>query len=278
VLSAIFPWIRAASVAACVVLVAGAFLAAGCGGGEEEEEPAVSVSVDEPAEGATVASPVAVVLSAEGLEEGAHLHLLVDLPCDEPGTSEPPGEQRLRLGVGVEGTELELAPGEHTLCAQVADAAHVAGEATAKVTFEVEGGGASAGATTTEEEDAEGQEIWKGPVTGEFQAGPDCTPGVSDGEISLVVDEGGAVDGEGSATSSEYTCTFPEGSTTIPESTLSYGIGGTRGADSMTLEFPDGVTMELAIDGTTAIGTQDNSAGGGYTSVTNVELTCVSGC
>jgi hypothetical protein len=46
----------------------------------------------------------------------------------------------------------------------------------------------------------------------------------------------------------------------------------------MTLEFPDGVTMELAITGTTARGTQDNSAGGGYTSVTTVELTCVSGC
>jgi hypothetical protein len=45
----------------------------------------------------------------------------------------------------------------------------------------------------------------------------------------------------------------------------------------MTLEFTDSV-MELAIDGTVATGTRDDSAGGGYTSVTTVELTCVSGC
>jgi hypothetical protein len=237
----------------------------------------VSVSIDEPAEGATVPSPVAVVLSAEGLGEGEHLHLLVDLPCDEPGTSEPAGGQRLRLGAGVEETELALEPGEHTLCAQAADASHVAGEATAEVTFTVEGGGGSAGDTTTEEEEEAGEETWKGTVTGEFQAGPDCTPGTGEGQISLVVDEEGSILGEGSTTSSEYTCTFPEGSTTIPESTLEYDIRGTRGPDSMTLEFTDSV-MELAIDGTVATGTRDDSAGGGYTSVTTVELTCVSGC
>ncbi|HXV33876.1 MAG TPA: DUF4399 domain-containing protein [Gaiellaceae bacterium] len=123
-------------------------------------------------------TPVQVVLSAQGLEGEEHLHLLVDLPCDEPGTSEPESEQRLWLDPGVEELELPLPPGEHTLCAQVADGAHVAGETTAQVTFQVEGG-AAGGDTTTEE--PEGGETWEGTATGDFQAGPDCTPGTYDG-------------------------------------------------------------------------------------------------
>jgi hypothetical protein len=190
--------------------------------------------------------------------------------------------------VGVEETELALAPGEHTLCAQAADADHVAGEATAEVTFTVVGGDAGA-TTSTEEEEAEGggDETWEGTVTGTFQAGPDCTPGTSDGRISVVVERDpggvfGAVTGEGSTTSSEYTCAFPEGSTTISETVLPYTITGSKGEDEkggyFELTFSDGVTMTLEISGTTATGTQDMSAGGGYTSVTTVELTCVSGC
>ncbi|HXV33875.1 MAG TPA: hypothetical protein VD769_07680 [Gaiellaceae bacterium] len=59
---------------------------------------------------------------------------------------------------------------------------------------------------------------------------------------------------------------------------LSYGVEGTREPEVFELTFSDGVTMTLEISGTTATGTQDNSAGGGYTSVIAVELTCVSGC
>ena len=144
------------------------------------------------------------------------------------------------------------------------NADHVALEATAEVTFVVAGG-------ATEEA---GSETWEGPVSGNFQAGPDCTPGTFSGEIVLHVDEEQAVTGEGFTDSSEYTCTTPQGTSTIPETTLQYTVTGTKDEGAFHIEFEDGLTMELAITGDTATGTTNQSAGSGYVSVTTLEVTC----
>ena len=137
-------------------------------------------------------------------------------------------------------------------------------------------GEAVPGGETSTGEDAEGAaETWQGPLVGTFQAGPDCTPGTYDGEITHSVDADGVVEGEGSTTSSEYTCTFPEGSTTIPEGRAAYAIAGTTDADGFDLLFSDGVGMHLEVSGTTATGMLDTSAGDNYTSVSTIELECV---
>jgi hypothetical protein len=114
-----------------VLLVLGLLLA-GCSG---VNEPVVRFV--EPRAGASVASPVRVVMSAEdftvepagdgAIHDGAgHLHIMVDTPCVEAGNTIPKDETHLHFGDGSTETQLELAPGEHTLCLQAADGAHTA--------------------------------------------------------------------------------------------------------------------------------------------------------
>ena len=89
----------------------------------------------EPADGATAASPVKVVMAAENftvepagdIHEGAgHLHIMVDTPCLSPGEIIPRDEQHLHYGDGSTEAEVELSAGRHTLCLQAADGAHTA--------------------------------------------------------------------------------------------------------------------------------------------------------
>ena len=103
-------------------------------------EPAASagprVFFVEPADGATVASPLKVVMAAEDFivepaseivtEGRGHLHIMVDTPCVEAGQGVPKDETHLHYGKGQLEAELELAPGAHTLCLQAADGLHVA--------------------------------------------------------------------------------------------------------------------------------------------------------
>lgn len=114
-----------------VLLMLGLLLT-GCGGADE---PVVRFA--EPRAGANVASPVRVVMAAENftvepagdgsVHDGAgHLHIMVDTPCVEAGTTIPKDETHLHFGDGSTETALELAPGEHTLCLQAADGAHTA--------------------------------------------------------------------------------------------------------------------------------------------------------
>ena len=91
------------------------------------------VMFTEPADGATVTSPVKVVMGVEGAEvkpAGAlvagtgHHHVIVDGQPVEQGEVVPKDDTHIHFGDGSTETELELAPGEHTLTLQFADGMH----------------------------------------------------------------------------------------------------------------------------------------------------------
>jgi hypothetical protein len=112
----------------------------GCGVAER------SVEITYPLEGAVVTSPVAITMQAHGFTvepagevrpDAGHLHVMVDVPCVEPGQVVPRDESHLHFGDGQTGTSIDLEPGEHTLCLQAADGAHVALDLTSEHTIEV---------------------------------------------------------------------------------------------------------------------------------------------
>jgi hypothetical protein len=75
---------------------------------------------------------------AGAVKAGAgHLHVMVDVPCVEPGQPIPKDDQHVHLGQGQLETQLVLAPGPHTLCLQAGDGAHTALPITREVTFTV---------------------------------------------------------------------------------------------------------------------------------------------
>ena len=87
----------------------------------------------EPADGASVTSPVKVVFGVEGMEvkpaadetaNSGHHHIIVDGEPVEAGTVVPKDETHIHFGTGATEAELELSPGEHTLTMQFADLAH----------------------------------------------------------------------------------------------------------------------------------------------------------
>jgi hypothetical protein len=87
----------------------------------------------EPADGATVTSPLKVVFGAEGVEikpagdltpNSGHHHLILDAPASEAGSAVPADANHLHFGGGQTETTVELSPGEHTLTMQLADFAH----------------------------------------------------------------------------------------------------------------------------------------------------------
>lgn len=103
-----------------------------------------SIAFTAPAGGATVTSPVALgfaafnftVEPAGDVHDGAgHLHVMVDVPCVEPGTVIPKDDQHVHLGMAQMAAEVPLEPGDHTLCLQAGDGAHTALDITREVTF-----------------------------------------------------------------------------------------------------------------------------------------------
>jgi hypothetical protein len=81
-----------------------------------------------PADGATVSSPVTVVVSPSAgtmttavqgggmnVEAGSHLHLIVDAPLPKPGTAVPMDAQHIHLMHGESKVTVPLTPGRHTL-------------------------------------------------------------------------------------------------------------------------------------------------------------------
>jgi hypothetical protein len=116
---------------------------------DEPVEPAEpSVAVVGVADGDVVASPVALTMVARGVavepagevRDGAgHLHLMIDVPCVEPGRPVPADDAHRHFGRGQTGVTLDLPAGRHTLCVQMADGAHTALDLTDEVTFEVAG-------------------------------------------------------------------------------------------------------------------------------------------
>lgn len=90
----------------------------------------------EPADGATVTSPVHVEMGAESftiepageVRSGAgHLHIMVDAECIVPGQEIPKDEStHLHFGDGQMQADLDLASGSHRLCLQAGNGDHVA--------------------------------------------------------------------------------------------------------------------------------------------------------
>ncbi len=92
-----------------------------------------SVSFGEPADGASLTSPVKVTFNVDGavvkpagtLEAGTgHHHLIINGEPTAAGTVVPADDTHIHYGKGQTEAEVELPPGEHTLTLQFADGAH----------------------------------------------------------------------------------------------------------------------------------------------------------
>jgi hypothetical protein len=109
-------------------------------------EATPSVAFTEPANGAAVTTPVHLAFAAfnftvepagEVHDGSGHLHVMVDVPCIEPGQPIPKDDQHVHLGQGQTEADLPLAAGEHTLCLQAGDGAHTALDVTREITLTV---------------------------------------------------------------------------------------------------------------------------------------------
>lgn len=97
--------------------------------------PEARVNFTEPQNNATVSSPVKLKWAAQNfrvepagaVNAGAgHLHVMIDTPCLPAGQPVPNDDTHKHFGKAQMETELTLAPGNHRLCLQAADGAHVA--------------------------------------------------------------------------------------------------------------------------------------------------------
>lgn len=91
------------------------------------------VSFVEPADGATVSSPVSVKMGVSGMtvqpagklvEGTGHHHLIIDGEPIAAGMPVPADAKHLHFGKGQTETSVELPPGKHTLTLQFADGLH----------------------------------------------------------------------------------------------------------------------------------------------------------
>ena len=120
--------LRNFSLAAAVALAV--LTVAGCA---SMSEPAQSVSLIEPAHGATVSSPFKVRFGVKGMAvepagdikpNSGHHHLVINGDAVPTGQSVPFTERSLHFGKGQTETELTLPPGSYSLTAQFANGAH----------------------------------------------------------------------------------------------------------------------------------------------------------
>ncbi|MDP9022788.1 MAG: DUF4399 domain-containing protein [Actinomycetota bacterium] len=129
-----------------LVGVAGAamlFLAA-CGQGQEQGAPGSPGAATAEATGQITASlglksPIKVEMQADGIRIAAadehnrgagHFDIMIDVGCVTPGEVIPSDAAHVHVSDGTSTTALELPPGQHTLCLQVATVEHVALDAT----------------------------------------------------------------------------------------------------------------------------------------------------
>jgi len=86
-------------------------------------------------DGATVSSPLKVTMAAENfviqpageiVDGSGHLHILVDTDCTPVGEVVIKDDTHLHYGQGQLEAKLTLSPGQHTLCLQAANGAHIA--------------------------------------------------------------------------------------------------------------------------------------------------------
>jgi hypothetical protein len=134
-----------------------------------------SVSIAAPEDGATVESPFSVSMEADGftiepagdVRQGAgHFHLMVDASCVPRGQTIPEDGNHLHFGDGSTQTELDLPPGEHTLCLQAGDGGHAALELTDEITVTVAEPGGGIGGQPTPTDEPVGTEEWEGTLEG----------------------------------------------------------------------------------------------------------------
>ncbi|MEL7448141.1 MAG: DUF4399 domain-containing protein [Pseudomonadota bacterium] len=97
-------------------------------------KPEAEVYIVQPADGATVSSPVRVVFGLKGMgvapagverEGTGHHHLLIDTCLPDLDRPIPADDKHRHFGGGQTETLLELAPGKHTLTLLLADHRHV---------------------------------------------------------------------------------------------------------------------------------------------------------
>lgn len=96
--------------------------------------PGAVVFIISPADGATVASPVAVKFGVSGMAiapagqqtpNSGHHHLVIDAELPAAGQPIPASAQYMHYGKGQTETTVELAPGQHTLQLVLGDANHI---------------------------------------------------------------------------------------------------------------------------------------------------------
>lgn len=124
------------------LLIVAALSLVACSSGDES-----SVSFSGISDGDTVSSPVSVGFEAtnftieeagEIAENAGHMHVMIDVGCVEVGETIPADDQHVHFGDGSTAADLELEPGEHDLCLQAGDGAHVALDLTDEITITVE--------------------------------------------------------------------------------------------------------------------------------------------
>lgn len=103
--------------------------------GERTPAPAgAKVFIIEPADGATVSSPVTVKFGAENVEiapagtdkaGSGHHHLLIDTKVTDMNSAIPKDEQHVHYGKGQTEATVELKPGKHTLQLLLGDKNHI---------------------------------------------------------------------------------------------------------------------------------------------------------
>ncbi len=121
-----------------VLTLVGVLLLAACGGDRnsaQEVDNSPVVRFVTPQDGATVSSPVTVRMNAinytieeagEVRDNSGHFHIMVNQDCVTDGEIIPGTEGYNHYGKAQLETELELEPGEYTLCLQIGDGLHAA--------------------------------------------------------------------------------------------------------------------------------------------------------
>lgn len=102
---------------------------------EPSKAPAdAKVTILEPANGATVSSPVTVKFGISGMElspagvekaHSGHHHLLIDTKLADPAAAIPADDKHKHYGKAQTEATVELAPGEHTLQLVLGDHNHI---------------------------------------------------------------------------------------------------------------------------------------------------------
>ena len=119
----------------CCFLIIYLFSLLGCSAPESEQKVPPQVFFIEPLDGATVSSPVRVMMGVNGMEvrpisEGVvdgtgHHHILVNIGPKYPkGAVIPNDDINRHFGAGQTEAELDLEPGKYKLTLQFADANH----------------------------------------------------------------------------------------------------------------------------------------------------------